>query len=209
MPAEPADRRRVSPLLLTAASALGVAVVAIAALTLALQSAPSAQSERAGAAASERASTGAERSTLDDRPAPGDVGPLPEFALPAFGGDGTVRAEDYRGRPLVVNFWATWCAPCVEEMPALQAAADELGPEVAFLGVNTNDDHDQAVRLAERLGVSYDLARDDEGAFAEEAGLFGMPTTLFVDASGTVRYRQTGGLTKEEITRLVREHLQT
>ncbi|MGI8575263.1 MAG: TlpA family protein disulfide reductase [Egibacteraceae bacterium] len=205
MSAEPTRRRKPPTLLLTVGGALALVVLAIVVLALTLGGEPS-QAEGAGNTGSAASET-ATGSTLADRAAPGDVGPLPDFALPAFDGDGKVRAADYRGRPLVVNFWATWCAPCVEEMPALQSAADELGDEVAFLGVNTNDAHDQAVALAERLGITYDLARDDQGAYAEEAGLFGMPTTLFVDASGTVRFRQTGGLEQTDITRLVREHL--
>ncbi len=204
MPVEPAATRRARGLLITAGSAFALVLLAIVALAVTLREQP----VDAEAAATPEASGAPTRSTLADRAGPTDVGPLPAFALPAFSGERILRASDYKGRPLVVNFWATWCAPCVEEMPALQAAATELGTQVAFLGINTNDAHDQAVALAERLGVRYDLARDDQGAYAEKAGVFGMPTTLFVDASGTVRYRQTGGLEKTDIMRLVREHLQ-
>lgn len=148
----------------------------------------------------------ADRGTILDRVAPTDAGPLPDEALPAFGGRGTVALSDYRGAPLILNFWASWCGPCVEEMPALQEVADR-GGDLAVLGVNLQDDPDAAGELVRSLGIRYDLAVDPQGDLFSALGGFGMPTTLFVDASGVIRYRFTGPLDADRITDLATEHL--
>ncbi len=152
--------------------------------------------------------TAAPPTTLDQRPAATDVAPLPDFELPAFDGDGVIRAADYQGRPLVVNFWASWCAPCVEEMPALQEVAAGTDGKLAFLGVNTEDfERDKAAALVAETGVRYDLAVDRDGSLARATQLFGMPTTLLVDADGMIVYRHTGALTAGQLRELLRRHL--
>lgn len=144
---------------------------------------------------------------LDERAPPPPERPLPDFSLASLGADGTVEASDYRGRPLVINFWATWCAPCVDEMPLLAETARRLRDDVAFLGVNVRDNRDEAVALAGELGVGYDLAADPSADFATDMGLFGMPTTLFVDDSGTVVHTVTGPLESDQLDALLAEHL--
>ena len=67
-----------------------------------------------------------------------------------------------------MNFWGSWCEPCVEEMPDLQRVHESLGDDVAFVGVNVNDDAEAALQMAERTGVTYDLARDVEGELVRE-----------------------------------------
>lgn len=135
--------------------------------------------------------------------------PLPEAELPAFAEDDEpVRLEAFRGAPLVVNFWATWCAPCVAEMPDLQEVAEDTAGEAAFLGVNYRDpDRDAARAFVDELGITYDLAADPDGAFLAEVRGFGMPTTLLVDDGGTIVYRHTGALDAEQLRQLLAEHL--
>lgn len=144
---------------------------------------------------------------LAERSVPAADRPLPEFRLDALMSSGTVTAADYRGAPLVLNFWATWCAPCVEEMPVLQDAAEALQGEVAFLGVNVNDSRTEAQALARRLDVTYDLAVEPTDTFAREVGVYVMPTTLFVDASGTIVHTFQGPLEDEQLRALLTEHL--
>ncbi|MGH8930913.1 MAG: TlpA family protein disulfide reductase [Egibacteraceae bacterium] len=133
--------------------------------------------------------------------------PLPEVTLPAFGEGTPVGLASYRGQPLVVNFWATWCAPCVEEMPALQQVAAALRGRVAVLGVNVKDNPESAARFVRTLEVAYDQASDPRGEFLLSLGGLGLPTTLLVDPSGVIVYRRTGALTVEEFRELIREHL--
>lgn len=144
---------------------------------------------------------------LADRMDPDEQAPLPDEELAAFG-EGPPRAtSDYRGRPLIVNFWASWCAPCVEEMPDLDGIARQAGERLQVLGVNRDDDAEQAQALAERLGVSYDLALDEDDSLFPAVGGFGMPTTLFVDSSGMVVHRRTGALSADEFAAVLAEHL--
>lgn len=99
---------------------------------------------------------------------------------------GTVRLADYAGRPVVVNFWASWCASCIAEMPDFESVSRALDGTVAFVGVNVNDRIDDARTLADRTGVTYDLVRDPDGRLAERFGVVVMPTTVVLDATGAV-----------------------
>lgn len=147
------------------------------------------------------------RDGLPERLTGAEATPLPAASLPALRGPGTVRLADYRGAPLVVNFWATWCDPCVREMPALQAVAADLDGRVSFLGVNVRDDRRRARALARRTGVTYDLAGDRSGRLFSRVDGYGMPTTLFVDAEGTIVYRHAGPLDAAGVRALLRRHL--
>jgi cytochrome c biogenesis protein CcmG, thiol:disulfide interchange protein DsbE len=145
---------------------------------------------------------------LADRPAPDERMLLPDATLEGFAeGDPPVALATYRGRPLVVNFWASWCAPCVAEMPDLQQFHEQLGSQVALLGVNVTDAPRNAQAFVEQLGITYDLARDPDGALYRDVRGFGMPTTLFVDASGTVVHRRTGMLDADQLRGLAAAHL--
>lgn len=118
--------------------------------------------------------------TLDTAEGLPDDIPLERF-------DGTpLDLADYRGQALVVNFWGSWCTPCVQEMPDLQAVHESLGDDVAFLGVNVNDDPEDALEMVERTGVTYDLAVDVDGALVRELGVLTFPTTVLVLPDGTV-----------------------
>jgi cytochrome c biogenesis protein CcmG, thiol:disulfide interchange protein DsbE len=144
---------------------------------------------------------------FSERPAPDERAPLPEHTLDGFAGGEAVALADYRGRPLVLNFWASWCVPCVEEMPAFQQVAGELDGEVAFLGVDTRDAPRSAERFVDDLGITYDLAVDRDSVLASSLGVFGLPTTLFVDSEGTIVYRATSPLDAEGLRAALREHL--
>lgn len=145
---------------------------------------------------------------FSERPAPDETAPLPDMTLQGFAGGEPVALADYRGRPLVINFWASWCAPCVEEMPAFDQVATEVEGEVAFLGVDARDAPARAEEfIAELGGVSYDLAIDPDYAFASRVGVFGLPTTLFVDADGTIVRRATTPMDAAELRAALREHL--
>ncbi|HVM15059.1 MAG TPA: TlpA disulfide reductase family protein [Egibacteraceae bacterium] len=135
--------------------------------------------------------------------------PLPEVQLEGFGEEAApVRLTALRGTPLVVNFWATWCAPCVAEMPDFQQVAQEAGDEVRFLGVNYRDPDREAARaFVTELGITYALAVDAGGEFLAQVGGVGMPTTLFVDAGGLITYRHTGALDAEQLRGLLDDHL--
>jgi cytochrome c biogenesis protein CcmG, thiol:disulfide interchange protein DsbE len=146
---------------------------------------------------------------LEDRVPATQRDPLPELTLAGFGGDDVplVDLTSYRGTPLVVNFWASWCAPCVREMPDFQRFADEMSDRVPLLGVNVQDAPANAQAFVDELDITYDLATDPAGELYAAVGGYGMPTTLFVDAEGTIVYRHTGPLDTEELRAIVAERL--
>lgn len=110
---------------------------------------------------------------------------VPSVALERFDGTG-VSPADYLGTPLVLNFWASWCVPCTDEMPDLQEVHEALGDDVAFLGVNVRDDATAGAQMVETTGVTYDIARDTSGDLARELGVTNLPVTVIVGPDGTV-----------------------
>jgi cytochrome c biogenesis protein CcmG/thiol:disulfide interchange protein DsbE len=116
-------------------------------------------------------------------PQPGDE--APEFSAPVLEGDGTVALEDFEGRPVFVNFWASWCVPCVEEAPHLQRAHDLYGDDVAFVGIDVKDSRSDAVAFARRHGLDYTHLRD-EGRIYGDYGLTGQPESFFIDDDGVI-----------------------
>jgi cytochrome c biogenesis protein CcmG, thiol:disulfide interchange protein DsbE len=111
--------------------------------------------------------------------------PAPQVELPGLRG-GRVRLADLHGRPVVLNFWASWCPPCLAEMPEFERVHRQLGDRVAFLGVNQRDQAQAAEELARSTGVTYSLAVDPAGRAFDAFGGLGMPTTALIRADGTV-----------------------
>lgn len=136
----------------------------------------------------------------------GVQGAAPSFDLARVGALGDrVRLADFRGRPLVVNFWASWCVPCRREMPALEAVADRLEGRVAFVGINHLDTAGPAADFQREVGVRYPSGFDPEGNIASAYGVVGLPTTVLIDARGRIMTRHLGGLTESALADLIRQ----
>lgn len=114
---------------------------------------------------------------------------------------------DFAGTPTVINFWASWCPPCIVEMPAFEAVHRELSPHVAFVGINVGDEPGAARELAERTGVTYPLGEDPDSAIFQAFGGIGMPTTVFVDAEGMIVSMISSRLRAQDLRALIAEHL--
>ena len=124
---------------------------------------------------------------------PGD--PAPSVEAPTLAGDGVIALEDLRGKPVLVNFWASWCVPCEAEAGYLEAAHRAYGEEVHFLGVNVKDAHSDAMAFVDRYDVSYRQVRDESLEWYEAFGLTGQPETFLIDAEGEVVEHVTGEFT--------------
>ena len=119
--------------------------------------------------------------------------PAPDFAL-ALADGRHLRLSDLRGRPVVLNFWATCCGPCRIEMPELLRAA-EADPELVLLAVNLQEEMAAIVPFAEALGMTTPVVLDPAGEVADRFGVRGLPTTVFVGRDGNIHTTYAGILT--------------
>jgi cytochrome c biogenesis protein CcmG/thiol:disulfide interchange protein DsbE len=143
--------------------------------------------------------------TPDDR-GQAAAGEAPPIELARLNGDGSVSLAALRGRPVVVNFFASWCVPCRKELPAFQSVAERLDGQVAFLGVNHQDDRAGGARMLEELGVTFPAGYDPRGEVALAYGLLGMPSTVFVSPDGRLLERHLGEMTAEQLEAAVERH---
>jgi len=117
------------------------------------------------------------------RPAPS---PAPALALQDLGG-GPVRLEDYRGRVVLLNFWATWCAPCREEMPAMQALARELDRQgLVVLAVNYQEGVQAVRQFTREAGFALPVLLDTDGAVTRQYRVMVLPTSVLIDRRGAL-----------------------
>ena len=121
--------------------------------------------------------------------------PMPTFSLTDLRGE-TFDAEALRGRPILLNFWASWCVPCIEEHAVLAAAAEHYGDRVAIVGVLYQDEPSDALGFLARYGdFGSPTLVDEGGRLAIEFGVTGPPETFFIDADGIVRTKESGPVT--------------
>ena len=130
---------------------------------------------------------------------------LPVVDLETNDGE-TISTADLLGRPMVLNFWYSTCAPCKKELPAFAAVHAEFGDRVRFVGVNPYDVPEVNESFARDKGVQYELLRDPDGAYQSAIEIATAPFTLFVAADGTI-VRQTGVLEEADLRQYVEELL--
>lgn len=142
------------------------------------------------------------------RESPAPVVPgLPDEEFPCLGGGPAVNLAALRGTPMVVNVWASWCPPCVDEMPIL-AAADARRDDIQFLGVTIQDDPVKSLELLKEVGVTFPSVVDPAGATRGALLITGPPVTFFIDSDGRITGRFDGAIPDAEtLDALIAEHL--
>ena len=125
--------------------------------------------------------------------------PAPNFALKAVGTGEMLDVAKLRGKPAIINFWATWCGPCYQEHPVLVQNARVLGRDVQFVGVVFNDTEQKIQEFLAQRGSAYPTLLDEQGKTAVAYGVGGVPETFFLDRNGTIVAKYAGPLTTEEL----------
>lgn len=129
-------------------------------------------------------------------PEPGALAP----PLSAFDLAGRwIALDTLRGRPIILNFWASWCAPCLREMPLLESAVRQH-PELTVIGINANEPMADALSAVNRLAVTYPIIPDHDGRWLYVYQVRTLPVTLFVDRDGIVRHRFESEVTSDMVT---------
>jgi thiol-disulfide isomerase/thioredoxin len=135
--------------------------------------------------------------------------PAEREAAPVISGttlDGDqLSLADYRGKTVVLNVWASWCAPCRKELPILAEAARKAGPDVRFVGLDVKDSTSRAIAMQDKNGVDYPSIVDEKGTwFAQLPWLpRALPGTVIIDPSGRVRATVIGPVTEQNLDALI------
>lgn len=129
--------------------------------------------------------------------------PAPSFTAPLLIGEGEMSLDDLRGTPVVLNFWASWCAPCEDEAPLLSAAAERYDGEIAFIGVDIKDAKSEAIEFAREHDLDYPHVRDEDSSIYSDYGLTGQPETFFISADGTLVEHVPGPVFEGDLERIL------
>jgi peroxiredoxin len=127
---------------------------------------------------------------------------IPDFELPTLDGNSKVRLSDLRGSPVVINFWATWCGPCKQEMPLLVEQYNwNKGKGLRVLAIDTllNDNRDDMRAFVAKYNMTFDVLVDETDAIAGGWEVMGLPTTFFVNPDGTVAKVHVGQMTADQL----------
>jgi cytochrome c biogenesis protein CcmG, thiol:disulfide interchange protein DsbE len=129
--------------------------------------------------------------------------PAPGFTLKTLDGSTEVSLEALRGKRVLINFWASWCPPCLKETPALIAAYRELNTETAgdvvFIGIGYQDNTDSLRAFAQEKGIPYVVVEDVDSKIGDAYGVLGLPMTFFIDRDGIVRKALPGEVTQPQV----------
>ena len=129
----------------------------------------------------------------------------PEFALQSFSGE-EVKFSDFRGKTVLVNFWASWCHPCREEAPVLEKTYMSLsGRQVEFIGINIMDDRKSAEEYIKSFGGTFVNVYDPENRIHLDYGVGGVPETFFVNPDGIITGKHRGPLTEKMIMHYIED----
>lgn len=133
--------------------------------------------------------------------------PAPNFTLVllhADSGKNTLSLSNLKGKPIVLNFWASWCQPCKEELPLLENAWKQMQAQkknIVFLGIDFQESNSDASNFLLQHGITYLAGLDTDGSIANKYGVSSLPQTIFIDRNGTVTSREPQELTIQELSR--------
>ncbi len=125
--------------------------------------------------------------TLDEAVAKGERPAAPVAALPLLGADGTTSLADFKGKVVLVNVWASWCPPCVDELPLIERTHEMLSKRGGtVLGINVKENSKAALDAVDKFGLTFPNLRDRDGGFVREWGQSGYPENFVIDRQGKI-----------------------
>ena len=132
--------------------------------------------------------------------------PAPDFSLAVLrpqSSKSTLSLSNFKGRPVVLNFWASWCAPCKEELPLLERTWKQVqaqGKDVVFLGIDFQESNGDGMSFVRQYSITYPIVLDADGSVGFKYGITSLPQTIFIDRNGTVMSRVPSELTSQELS---------
>jgi len=132
--------------------------------------------------------------------------PVPTSTFTKLGG-GLGRLTDFKGKPVVVNFFGSWCVPCRKETPAIESVFKELGAKVVVVGIAVHDSEKSAQAFVDEHGVTYEVGRDPSDKLFGDFGVVTMPSTFFISPNGRIVAKHTGALTEGKLRDLLASEL--
>ena len=135
--------------------------------------------------------------SIDERLAHGDRVEAPVRDLPRLGAEGTGSLAEHKGKVVVLNVWASWCPPCVSEMPLLQRTHEKISPQGGMvLGIDTQDAQEDALEFLREKEIEFPSLRDRDREYGRDLGVSGYPETFLIDRQGRIAAARRGPVTQ-------------
>lgn len=131
-----------------------------------------------------------------DSPTIGKI--APDFTIAGVKNE-NISLSDYRGRNVILNFWATWCGPCRLEMPLFQDSFTEFDNDITILGINDGESRNEIAKFINEIGITFDVGIDKTGEVKEDYLVIGLPSTYFLDTEGRIVAIHIGAMTKSQL----------
>ncbi len=131
--------------------------------------------------------------------------PAPAFSLRTLNSGETLSLAQFRGRPVVINFWASWCGPCRYEHPVLEWGAQQFGSQAQFLGIVFEDTEENAKAYLADMGGSFPQLIDPRSRVTVDYGVSGVPETYFITADGIIMTKHVGPISDQMLAQRIRE----
>jgi cytochrome c biogenesis protein CcmG, thiol:disulfide interchange protein DsbE len=130
--------------------------------------------------------------------------PAPDFQLQNLSGE-ALRLSDFRGKPVLINFWATWCGPCQLEMPLIQKYYEKHSPDLVVLAVNNDEPRDAVQAFVDQMKLTFPILLDPGARVEDQYRVRAFPTSLFINREGLIRYQHIGILNEQQLVQYLKQ----